>query len=247
MASSTQDLVPTRASSVLKLSEIQQHNTKDDCWIVVHSKVWDVSSFHASHPGGSAIILKYAGGDATEAYNNIHAPGILEDTLAQDQFKGLIAQEDIKSAQAAAELPLEQPVVESSTTPIAEKYVKPDLFKLISVHDFEEVALKTFSPKAFAFFSSAATDLVTHRNNSDFYSKIMIRPRVMRNVKDVSIKRSILGCDSSAPFFVSPAAMARLAHPDGELALSQGCGAQDIIQVVCAFFLTATALVVLII
>jgi L-lactate dehydrogenase (cytochrome) len=112
------------------------------------------------------------------------------------------------------------------------EYVKPDLVKLISVHDFEEVAKATYSAKAYAFYSSAATDLITHHANSEFYRKIMIRPQVMRNVKNVSIKRSILGCDSSAPFFVSPAAMASLAHPDGEMAIARGCGAEGIIQIV---------------
>ena len=65
------------------------------------------------------------------------------------------------------------------------------------------------------------------------YRRIMLRPRVMRNVAEVNTQRSILGCPSSAPFFVSPAAMARLAHPDGELALARGCASEDLIQVVC--------------
>lgn len=60
----------------------------------------------------------------------------------------------------------------------------------------------------------------------------MLRPRVMRNVAEVNTRRSILGCSSSAPFFVSPAAMARLAHPDGELALARGCANEGLIQVV---------------
>ena len=111
-------------------------------------------------------------------------------------------------------------------------YSKPDLHKLISVRDFEQVAEKTLTPKAWAFYSSAATDLITHHNNADFYRRIMLRPRVMRNVTEANMERSILGCSSSAPFFVSPAAMARLAHKDGELALARGCATEGIIQCV---------------
>ena len=66
----------------------------------------------------------------------------------------------------------------------------------------------------------------------------MLRPRVMRNVAEVNTRRSILGCPSSAPFFVSPAAMARLAHPDGELALARGCASEDLIQIVCTLKMT---------
>ena len=113
-----------------------------------------------------------------------------------------------------------------------EIYTKPDLFKLISTHDFEKVAEKTLTTKAWAFYSSAATDLVTHHANSNFYRRIMLRPRVMRNVTEASTRRSILGCPSTAPFFVAPAAMARLAHPDGECAIARGCACEGLIQCV---------------
>ena len=118
----------------------------------------------------------------------------------------------------------------TDATMSTDAYTRPDLHKLISVHDFERVAEKTLTPKAWAFYSSAATDLVTHHNNADFYRRIMLRPRVMRDVLDANMNCSILGCPSSAPFFVSPAAMARLAHQDGELALARGCASEGIIQ-----------------
>ena len=111
-------------------------------------------------------------------------------------------------------------------------YTKPDLEKIISLQDFKEVASKTLSPKAWAFYSSAATDLNTLSKNAKFYQKIMFRPRILRNVDQVNTRRSILGCSSAAPFFVSPAAMARLAHSDGERALAKGCANEGLIQVV---------------
>jgi L-lactate dehydrogenase (cytochrome) len=112
------------------------------------------------------------------------------------------------------------------------KSSKPDLFSLISVHDFEDIARETFTAKAYAFYSSAATDLVSHHANLHCHRKLLLRPRVLRNVRDVTSRRRILGCQSSVPFFVSPAAMARLAHPDGELALARGCGNRGMIQTV---------------
>lgn len=54
----------------------------------------------------------------------------------------------------------------------------------------------------------------------------------MRSVPEAKTKRSILGFPCEAPFFVSPAAMARLAHKDGELALARGCANEGIIQCV---------------
>lgn len=108
----------------------------------------------------------------------------------------------------------------------------PPLESLLSVHDFQKVAGETFTKKTFAFYSSAATDLVTQKENHEVWRKLLLRPRVLRNVKDVCIKRRILGCESDASFFVSPAAMAKLAHSDGELAIARGCGVENIIQIV---------------
>ncbi len=54
----------------------------------------------------------------------------------------------------------------------------------------------------------------------------------MRSVPEAKMKRSILGFPCEAPIFVSPAAMARLAHKDGELALAKGCASEGIIQCV---------------
>lgn len=181
------------------------------------------------------VILKYAGQDATSAYNEVHAPGMLEETLAADKFIGdLLPSNDIPPKStileaAAAEVnPQPQSIQPPPQVPVA--YEKPHLHQLISAADFQDVARHALTPKAWAFYSSAATDLVTHTQNKALTRRVMFRPRILRDVKSVSMKRKILGCDSSAPFFVSPAAMARLAHPDGECALARGCANEGIVQ-----------------
>lgn len=173
----------------------------------------------------STVILKYAGADATSAFDEIHAPGMVK-TLSADQNLGPI---DPQSVPTELERPNEQKKLALS---ISSKTGKPDLLSLISVHDFEDVARETYTAKAYAFYSSAATDLISHHANLDCHRKLLLRPRVLRNVRKVMTRRRILGCESSVPFFVSPAAMARLAHPDGELALARGCSSQGIIQTV---------------
>lgn len=161
---------------------------------------------------------------------------MLEETLATNKFIGdVLPSNDIPPKSTieeaeAAELrsPSERPVEIPRHVP--ELYEKPHLHQLISAADFQEVARNTLTPKAWAFYSSAATDLVTHTQNKALTRRVLFRPRVLRDVKTVSTKRKILGCDSSVPFFVSPAAMARLAHPDGELALARGCANEDVVQ-----------------
>ncbi|KAL5338191.1 FMN-dependent dehydrogenase-domain-containing protein [Aspergillus crustosus] len=203
-------------------AELQKHASPDDCWIVVHSRIYDVTAFLDEHPGGSAIILKYAGNDASKAYDEVHAASMIYKTLSSDQLKGTI--------DPTARLPSVDTL--SETTTLADENETPPLEQLISVHDFEEVARKKYTEKTYAFYSSAATDLVSHHANLESYKQIMLRPRVLRNVEHVEISRNILGYPSSAPFFISPTAMMKLAHPDGELAVARGCAEENIIHII---------------
>ncbi|KAI4379204.1 hypothetical protein MLD38_005530 [Melastoma candidum] len=50
--------------------EVALHNTREDCWIVVEGKVYDVSSYLDEHPGGDDVILETTGKDATEGFED---------------------------------------------------------------------------------------------------------------------------------------------------------------------------------
>jgi FPC/CPF motif-containing protein YcgG/predicted heme/steroid binding protein len=55
--------------------EIQFYNSKESCWIVIDSMVYDVTDYLSIHPGGSFLILTYAGKCdtiVTTAFNTFH-------------------------------------------------------------------------------------------------------------------------------------------------------------------------------
>lgn len=54
--------------TVLSVDKIAQHNNPDDCWMIVRSKVYDVTDFLSRHPGGGQLITPYCGIDGTEAF-----------------------------------------------------------------------------------------------------------------------------------------------------------------------------------
>ncbi|KAJ2973819.1 hypothetical protein NQ176_g6392 [Zarea fungicola] len=99
-------------------------------------------------------------------------------------------------------------------------FTKPDLKSVLSVYDFEAIASKSFAPKTWAFISAAATDLHTKTRNTTTYSRITLRPRILRDVSRVDMGTTMLGHKLRVPIFTSPAAMARLVHPDGEKAIA---------------------------
>lgn len=49
-------------------SDVTKHNQKNDCWIIVNSHIYSISSYFGSHPGGDAVLEKYCGTDATVAF-----------------------------------------------------------------------------------------------------------------------------------------------------------------------------------
>ncbi|EEH18490.2 hypothetical protein PABG_07551 [Paracoccidioides brasiliensis Pb03] len=205
------------------IREVGAHNTSNDCWIAVENQVWDVTDFLSEHPGGPNIILKYAGRDATKAYSEIHPPSLIQNNLPPERLKGIIDESTIDDEWLKE--PPEQNIERTSSS-----NEKPPLTTLINAHDFEVIASKTATAKTWAFYSSASNDLITRDANKSFFDRTWFRPRVLRKVRNVNTNTKILGCDSSMPLFVSPAAMAKLIHPDGELAIARACESRFIIQ-----------------
>ena len=65
----------------INLLQVQRHNNRDSCWVIVEGEVYDVTDFLEEHPGGANIILRYAGKDATEEYLPVHPVGTIEKEL----------------------------------------------------------------------------------------------------------------------------------------------------------------------
>ncbi|KAL3751507.1 hypothetical protein ACJRO7_012354 [Eucalyptus globulus] len=57
-------------TKLYSMQEASQHNTKEDCWIVIDDKVYDVSSYMDEHPGGDDVILETVGKDATDGFED---------------------------------------------------------------------------------------------------------------------------------------------------------------------------------
>lgn len=53
----------------ITLNEVADHDQINDCWIVLYDRVYDVTKFLYSHPGGEDVILDHAGRDATLAFH----------------------------------------------------------------------------------------------------------------------------------------------------------------------------------
>ena len=78
------------AAKTYAMDEIAKHNSKKDCWVVLHNKVFAITPFLDEHPGGSKAIMLYAGKDATKEFDMLHKIEII-DKYAMDYYIGEVA------------------------------------------------------------------------------------------------------------------------------------------------------------
>jgi cytochrome b involved in lipid metabolism len=44
------------AMKVFTFEEVAKHNTTEDCWVVIHGRVFDLTKFLQEHPGGITFV-----------------------------------------------------------------------------------------------------------------------------------------------------------------------------------------------
>jgi len=76
----------------LSLSQVMEHASRNDCWLSIHEKVYDLTTFAPEHPGGPTFIYPYCGSNATQAFQDFHS--ILTLKTAQSFQVGIIAMQE---------------------------------------------------------------------------------------------------------------------------------------------------------
>ena len=207
---------------MLRHTTVAKHTSPESCWVILYGNVYDVTEFLPSHPGGSKIILKLAGKDATEEYDPIHPPGTLEENLKPEAKLGRVNPDSLARQSAGKET---DGAKKESSGP-------PPMETLLNLDDIEAVATKQVSKKCWSYYYSAGDDLFSKSFNNAVYRQILLRPRVFVDCVACDTSTSLLGNRVGTPLYVSPAAMARLAHPDGEAGIARGISSFGAVQLV---------------
>ncbi|KAI5917417.1 FMN-dependent dehydrogenase-domain-containing protein [Camillea tinctor] len=202
----------------LTTNEIIKHRTTSSCWLVVDSKVYDVTSYLNQHPGGPAILLKHSGQDATAEFRRIHSPDVLQ-YLPEDSHIGEVDPATRSSLPISSQH--ENGIVSTApiTTTTGSRIGPPHISQCVSLLDFEPAATTVLPAKALSYVTSSAASGLSLRGNIESWGRVQFRPRVLQDVSRVSARTTILGFPAAMPFYVSPMGQLGRSHADGEAAV----------------------------
>jgi L-lactate dehydrogenase (cytochrome) len=93
--------------------------------------------------------------------------------------------------------------------------------KCHNIKDFRELAKTSLPSPIFHYIDGAADDEITYKRNTKAFDECYLVPKVLRSVENINLETKILGKKIDLPFFLSPTALQRLFHHQGELAVAK--------------------------
>jgi len=103
--------------------------------------------------------------------------------------------------------------------------------KLVCIQDFEKEAFKILDQNTLDYYKSGADDEITLRENKSAFKRWIIRPRMLRDISTRDLSVEVLGKKIAFPVGISPSAMQKLAHEDGELGNTRAAAAMNTIYI----------------
>ena len=93
-----------------------------------------------------------------------------------------------------------------------------DLDDCHNYDDFRRLAKKKLPSPIFHYIDGGSDDEITLRRNSNSFNSCDLIPNVLNGVENPDLSTIVLGRKINIPLFLSPTAMQRLYHPDGDKA-----------------------------
>ncbi|SPO21651.1 related to CYB2 - L-lactate dehydrogenase (cytochrome b2) [Ustilago trichophora] len=232
----------------LTVHEIQRHACLTDAWLVIEGSVYDVTSYLDSHPGGKALLLTYAGKDATQAFKTAHSTSVLsqlpqhaykgrlalatnaDGTLDDQEHKRLLSDSDTKLLESQQRL--------SEQVKLARRRL-PRLKDITNLDDMENAALTVLPPLAAAFYAGGSDTEASLQANRLSFSRYYFNPRVLKRVDTVDTSVTLFDKRYPLPIMGSAVGNTHMAGPDCDWHLTKGLAQCRLPHMVSTFAATS--------
>ena len=87
-----------------------------------------------------------------------------------------------------------------------------------NINDFKKLAKKNLPSPIYHYIDGGSDDEVTLKRNTESFSKCDLVPNILASVGEPDLSTNVLGTKIDMPLFLSPTAMQRLYHHDGDKA-----------------------------
>lgn len=98
-----------------------------------------------------------------------------------------------------------------------------------TLRDLEAAGRASMDDAVWGYVQGAAGDERTLRNNEAAFDRWALSARILRDVRSVDLRTTLLGRSVGAPFFVAPTAYHREIHPSGERATARAAAKRDVL------------------
>ena len=103
--------------------------------------------------------------------------------------------------------------------------------QLLNIYDYELEAAERMDPIYHAYYAGGVAENISRDESRTAYDRLRLRPRMLRDVSQVSTECTVMGERYSAPLMVAPTATHKMAHPEGEMATARAAKRRNLIQV----------------
>ncbi|GJD10545.1 Peroxisomal (S)-2-hydroxy-acid oxidase GLO5 [Galdieria sulphuraria] len=103
-------------------------------------------------------------------------------------------------------------------------------FTPVNTYEYQALAKSKLPKMIYDYYASGADDQYTLEDNMAGFRRIRLRPRVLVDISVQDISTTLLGISSSFPLIIAPAAMQKMAHPQGEIAVARSAAKNKVIM-----------------
>ncbi|RZC59870.1 hypothetical protein C5167_007177 [Papaver somniferum] len=116
----------SKITKLYTLEEASNHNTKQDCWLILDGKVYNVTKYLDDHPGGDDVLVNATGRDAIEDFDFVghskSARELMETYLMGELDPSSVPQQQQEKATTTRQHQTDQVTQKSTESSSAFKY-----------------------------------------------------------------------------------------------------------------------------